>query len=135
MTLRSKDDKRLLSCRFTTKTAKVYRKARLRYHHPVKDEDYDEEYEDYAEEGSERILEIHERAETSDDAKRIAEQRLIEANRKEITASITLKGDKNSIFGSTGLVGSFKNSFYKNSFLISILYEFSLKECSNTFIN
>ena len=101
------DDKRLLTCRFTTKTAQVYRKARLRYHHPVKDEDYDEEFEDYAEEGSERILEIHERAETAEDAKRVAEQRLIEANRKEITASITLKGDTRFAAGITVMLSGF----------------------------
>lgn len=86
-------DKHLLTCRFSTKSAKVYRKARLRYHHPVKDEDFDEEVDDDAEEGSERTLELHERAETPEDAKRIAQQRLDEANRGEITGSITLMGD------------------------------------------
>ena len=100
-------DKRLLTCRFSTKTVKVYRKARLRYHHPVKNEDYDEEAEDDDEEGSERTLEIHERAETAGDAKRIATQRLLEANRKEITGSITLTGDTRLAAGVTVMLSGF----------------------------
>ena len=86
-------DERLLSVRFTSKTAQVYRKSRVRYHDPVKDELYEAEYEDTDEEGSERELEICERVESQSDAERLAKQRLTSANRKEITGSITLKGD------------------------------------------
>ena len=94
-------DERLLSVRFTSKTAQVYRKARVRYHDPVKDELYDAEYEDDAEEGSERELEIYERVESQADAERVAEERLIDTNRKEITGSVTLKGDVNLAAGLT----------------------------------
>lgn len=99
--------KHILTCRFSSKSAKTYRRARLRYHDPVKDEDYDETAEDDSEEGSERVLEIHERAETASDAKRIATQRLIEANRKEITGSLTLTGDTRFAAGITVMLSGF----------------------------
>ncbi len=87
------DDKRLLAVKFTSKSAKVYRKARVRYHDALKDEDYEAEYEDEYEEGSERVLELHERAESQSHAEEIARNRLNDANRKEITGSLTLMGD------------------------------------------
>ena len=45
-------DTRLLSAKFTSKSAKIYRKARVKYHHPVKNETYEAEYDDENEEGS-----------------------------------------------------------------------------------
>lgn len=95
------DDGRLISIKFTSKSAKVYRKARVHYHDPVKDEDYLEEYEDDAVDGSERELDIYERVESAADAKRVAEERLTETNRKEITGSLTLKGDVSLAAGVT----------------------------------
>ena len=100
-------DERLLSVRFTSKTAQVYRKARVRYHDPVKDELYDAEFEDEDEEGSERELEINERVESQAEAERVAEQRLTTANRKEITGSVTLKGDVNLAAGLTVSLSGF----------------------------
>ena len=101
------DDARLLSVRFTSKSAKVYKKAKVKYHDSVKDEDYEGEYEDDSEEGSERELEIHERVESSGDAQRLAKQRLIESNRKEITGSISLMGDVNLAAGQTVTLSGF----------------------------
>lgn len=87
------DDARLISFRFTSKTAKVYKKARVKYHHPVKDEVYIGEYEDDDEEGSERVLEICERVESEAQAKSVAQERLIATNRQEVTGSLTMTGD------------------------------------------
>lgn len=101
------DDRRVISARFSSKTAKVYKKARVKYHDPVKDEDYEEEYEDDAQEGSERELEIIERAESKSDAQRIARERVTEANRKEITGSITMLGDVRLAAGITVMLDSF----------------------------
>ena len=84
---------RVLSCKFTNKSAQTFKKARVRYHDPVKDETYDAEYEDYDEDGSERDLEIYERAESQGHAETIAKERVINANRREITGSISLMGD------------------------------------------
>ena len=86
-------DKKILSCKFTSKSVEVYRKAKVKYHHPVKHEDYDEEYEDESEEGSERELEIREYAESSSQAAKIAEKRIKTGNKKEITGNISMMGD------------------------------------------
>lgn len=100
-------DGRLISVRFTSKTAQIFRKARVRYHDPVNDEDYDAEYEDEVEEGSERELEIYERVESQADAQRLAEQRVTAANRKEITGSMTMIGDVRLAAGMTVQVSGF----------------------------
>lgn len=86
-------DKRLLSIKFASKSAKVYRKAVVKHHDSVKDEDYEGEYEDDDEEGSERELVIYERVESQGEAERIARERLKDANRKEITGTLTMTGD------------------------------------------
>ena len=92
LTISLSDDK-LTSCRFTSKSAKVYRKAKVVYHNAVKDEDYEGEYEDDDEEGCERELVIHERVESQGHAQEVAKQRLIDANRQEVTGSLGLVGD------------------------------------------
>ena len=101
------DDERLISARFTSKTAKVYKKAKLTYHNPMKDTDITGEYEDDSVEGSEHELILHERVEDSGAANRIAKQRLLEANRREITGSIILMGDTRLAAGITVQLGGF----------------------------
>ena len=100
-------DKRLISARFSSKCATIYKKAKVTYHHPVKDEVYEEEFEDEDEEGSGRELIIHERVESSAEAKEKAKQRLIEANRREITGSLVLVGDVSLASGITVQLGGF----------------------------
>ena len=89
----SLDDERLLSFKFTSKDAKVVRKVKTKYHHPVKDETYEGEYLDDYEEGSERYEEILEYLESQPEAETVAKERCIESNRKEITGSMSLIGD------------------------------------------
>lgn len=89
----SMDDDRLLSVKFTSKTAKIYSRARVRYHDAARDEDYEAEYEDDDVEGTERELEIHERVESQSHAEELARERLADANRKEITGSLSMLGD------------------------------------------
>lgn len=101
------DDDRLISARFSSKTAKVYKKAKLTYHNPMKDKDITGEYTDESVEGSEHELILHERAEDAGAAARIAKQRLLEANRREITGSITLVGDVRLAAGVTVQLGGF----------------------------
>lgn len=86
-------DKKILSCKFTSNSVEVYRKCRVKYHHPVKHEEYEGEYEDEDEEGSERELEIREYAESNSQAAKIAEKRIKTGNKKEVTCSINLTGD------------------------------------------
>ena len=93
------DDDRLLNVKFTSKSAKVYRKAKVKYHDAVRDEDYEGEYEDDDEEGSERELVIHERVSSQAEAEDLARNRLIDANRKEVTGSLSLMGDVNIAAG------------------------------------
>ncbi len=113
----SVDEARVISCRFTNKAAQIFRKARVRYHNPVKNETYESEYDDEDEEGSERELEIHERVESQAEAERVVEQRLTSANRREITGSLTLMGDPRLAAGVTielsGL-GMFSSKFFVN---------------------
>ena len=101
------DDDRLINARFSSKTAKVYKKAKLTYHNPMKDKDITGEYEDASVEGSEHELILHERAEDTASAERIAKQRLLEANRGEITGSLTLMGDVRLAAGLTVQLGGF----------------------------
>ncbi len=95
----TREDKRLLSWKFSTKTAKTYKGARVKYHDPVKDEDYEGEDEDDYQEGSEEWLEIHERVESQGEAQRVAHKRLHEANRREVTGSVSLVGDVRFLAG------------------------------------
>ena len=101
------DDASLLNARFTSKSARVYRKARVRYHDPVRDETYDEDYDDYDEEGSERDLDISAYVESKGDAKRLAQKSLTQVNRREITGSITLTGRTDIAAGVTVMLSGF----------------------------
>ena len=102
-----KSDRKILSCKFTSKSSEVYRKAHVKYHHPVRNETYESESEDEDEEGSERVLEIREYAESTSQAQETAERRLYEANKKEITGSINLMGDIRFSAGQNILLGGF----------------------------
>lgn len=87
------DSANLINYSFSSKSSQVYNKAHVRYHHTVKDETFDVEEIDDSVEGSERVLEINERAESESEARSIARKKLSEANSREITGSITLMGD------------------------------------------
>ena len=93
------EDERLLSFKFTSKDAKVVRKVKTKYHHPIHDETYEGEYLDDYEEGSERYEEIAEYLESQAEAETVAKERCIESNRKEITGSMNLIGDVNIAAG------------------------------------
>lgn len=84
---------------FSSKSSQTYKKAHVRYHHAVKNENFDVEEEDDSVEGSERELEINERVENEGQARTIAKKRLSEANSREITGSITLLGDVRFLAG------------------------------------
>lgn len=98
---------KVLSARFSSKCATIYKKAKLSYHHPVKDEVFEGEYEDDSSEGTGRELMIHERVETAGEAAEKAKQRLLEANRSEITGSIVLIGDVSLASGVTVQLSGF----------------------------
>ena len=101
-------DKKLLSWSFTSKSAGTYKAARLQYHDAVKDEniDVEEESEDDIE-GTGRILEINQRADSIADAKKIAQEKLKNANQCEITANINLMGDLRFVGGSNIKISDF----------------------------
>ena len=87
-------DKKLLRWNFSSKAAGTYKAARLQYHDPVKNINIDvtEKSEDDTE-GTGRTLEINQKVDSIADAKKIAKDKLANANKKEITGSISLMGD------------------------------------------
>ena len=85
-------DRKLLRWSFSSKAAGTYKAAHLQYHDPVKNQTIDVTEEGDSE-GTGRILEINQKADNINDAKKIAKQKLEEANKKEITGNITLMGD------------------------------------------
>ncbi|MBR2208896.1 MAG: hypothetical protein IJ859_08850 [Synergistaceae bacterium] len=102
------DDKKLLSWSFKSKSAGTYKAARLQYHNHVKNENIDilEESEDDIE-GTGRTLEINQRADSISDAKKIAGEKLKNANKKEITGNINLMGDLRFVGGSNITISGF----------------------------
>ncbi len=92
-------DPKVISWRFSTKCAGIYKSSRVRYHHPVKNETFTAQDTDTAAEGTERVLEINERVENQSDANKIAHKRLQQANSREITGTITLLGDLKFLAG------------------------------------
>ncbi len=95
------NDERLISIRFSSKSAKVYKKAKVKYHDALKDEDYEADFEDDDIEGSERELLIHERVRSMAEAENLAKNRLKAANNKEITGSLNMLGDIRAVAGQT----------------------------------
>ena len=103
-------DKKLLKWSFSTKTNGTYKGAKLQYHDPVKNKTLVYEGDDvYRAEGTGRTLEINQKADNHDDAKRIADKRLRDANKKEISANITLMGDLRFVGASNIAISGFGN--------------------------
>ena len=97
----------LLSAKFTSKSAKIFRKARVKYHHPVKNETYEAEYEDENEEGSEEDLEIYTHVDSQAQAESVAKESLAKNNSKEITANITMTGSPDFLAGTNITLSGF----------------------------
>ena len=93
-------DTKLISWNFSTKSAGTYKAARVQYHDPVKDTNIDitEESEDETE-GTGRTLEINQKVDSIADAKKIAQEKLKSANKREITGNINLMGDLRFVGG------------------------------------
>lgn len=85
------DDGRVEKYSFTSKTNDTYKQAHLQYHDPVKDETFSVYASDDVE-GTERILEMNQKADSPTDARRMAEKRLHDRNKREMTGSVTLMG-------------------------------------------
>jgi phage protein D len=90
--------------RFTSKSNKVYAGARVEYHDPETDEDYEFEYE---EEGSNlsgedqnvRILVMNEEVKSLAEAERLAKNSLRDNNKFEVTGSFSCIGDVRLVAG------------------------------------
>ncbi|MDR1978312.1 MAG: hypothetical protein LBQ42_06230 [Synergistaceae bacterium] len=107
-------DKHIKNYRFRTKTRGTYKGARLQYHHPVKNENL-EVYTAGDAEGTGEDLVINQKADTLDDAEKIAQKKLHDANKKETTGSITLVGDMRFLGGSNVTVsgwGKFDGGYF-----------------------
>ena len=100
-------DKNLLSWKFTTKSAKIYKGAKVCYHDPVKNETFSGEYYDANEEGSNEILEINERVESFAEAQTLAEKRLSQANKNEVTGDLSLMGNVDLLAGNNLTIEGF----------------------------
>jgi len=99
-------DERIRSFRFREKTRGTYKGARLQYHHPIKDEDF-EVYIRGDSEGSGEILVINQRADSLADAEAITRARLRDANKRETTGSVTMAGNMRFVGGSNTDVRGF----------------------------
>ena len=86
-------DPKIISWRFSTKAANVYKKAVIKYHNAAKDETFTAEENDDSVEGSERVLYVHQFTESLKDAKKKAHKKLKKANQAEVNGSITMMGD------------------------------------------
>lgn len=100
-------DKKLISWSFSSKTSGTYKSAKVQYHDPVKDETFEAEEDDDSVEGTSRTLEINQKADNPEDAKKIAKDKLRNANKKEITGNITLMGDLRFVGGSNVTISGF----------------------------
>ena len=101
-------DRKLIRWSFSSKTAGTYKGAKLQYHDPVKNETLVYEGEDvYHTEGTGRVLEINQKADNLGDAQKIAKKKLRQANKKEITGSLTLMGDLRFVGGSNVKISGF----------------------------
>ena len=97
----------LLSAKFTSKSAKIFRKARVKYHHPVKNETFEAEYEDIDAEGSGEELEIYSHVDSQVQAEQVAKKSLAKNNSREITASITMTGSAQFLAGTNITLSGF----------------------------
>ena len=107
-------DEKLIRWSFSSKAAGVYKAARVQYHDPVRDETFEAEEEDDSVEGSGRTLEINQKADSFEDAQKIAKEKLRKANEGEITGSLTLMGDLRFVGASNVKVtgfGTFDGSY------------------------
>lgn len=100
-------DKKIISWKFTSKSAGIFKAAKVSYHHAQKGETIEAEYEDDSVEGSEKVLEISERVENNSQALDIAKEKLQNANAKEISGSISLIGDTRFLAGVNILCSDF----------------------------
>ena len=102
-------DKKILRWSFSSKATGTYKAATLQYHDPIKNKTIKATVNSDSKEakGSGRVLMINQKADSVDDAKKIAKQRLDEANKKEITGSISLMGDLRYIGGANVKISGF----------------------------
>jgi phage protein D len=100
-------DGRLISYRFSSKAARVYKGARVKYHHPVQDETFDVYVGDEEEEASGETLQINEAVNNEAEAEQLAAKRLHEKNKSETTGSFELMGDLSLVGGVTVGVAGF----------------------------
>ena len=107
-------DKCIKNARFRSKTRSTYKGARVQYHDPIKDENF-EVYSSGDADGTGQDLVINQKADTLADAEKIAEKKLHEANKKEVTGSVTLVGDMRYLGGSNVEVtgwGKFDGTYF-----------------------
>lgn len=119
----SPDNPRLISAKFASKSAKIFRKSRVKYHHPLKNETYEAEYKDDYEEGSEEELELYQHVDNQEQAEQIARESLAKANSGELTANITVKGSVYYMAGTNITLdgfGMFSGKYFLDSVTHSI---------------
>ena len=100
-------DKNLLTWKFSSKSTKIYKSAKVSYHDPVKDETFTGEFHDGNEEGCDEILELNERVESNAQAISLAEKRLLQANSGEVKASISTIGNVDFLAGNNLTLSGF----------------------------
>lgn len=100
-------DGRMISYRFRSKCAQVYKGARVKYHHPVQDETFDVYVDDEDELESGETLQINEAVDSEAEAEALAAKKLHEKNKSETTGTFELMGDLSLVGGVTVGVAGF----------------------------
>lgn len=100
-------DKKIISYRFSSKASGVYTAAHLQYHNPAKNENIEVTVKAEEAEGTARVLELNEKADSIAEAKNLAEKKLRDANNKEITGSINMMGDMRFLGGNNINISGF----------------------------
>ena len=97
------------SFRFRAKTAGAYKAARVQYHDPKKAETFEVYSSEGKTMGTSEVLEINQRVESEAAARKLAEKRLYEANKREMSGSIVAMGNFSYLGGSTVKIRGFGN--------------------------
>jgi len=91
----------LKSFSLRSKTANTYKGAKLQYHDPVADEDFEVYKAAEGAQSAEQTLNINERVKSLGEAETVAEKRLYQKNKREVSGNMSLRGNMAMLGGST----------------------------------
>lgn len=94
------DKRTLKSYSFRSKSASVYKGAKLQYHDPIQDETFPVYVSADDPPANSQTLNINERVKNVGEARDVAKNRLFQANKREVTGSLSMPGNMAMVGGS-----------------------------------